>query len=80
VGAVPLTADEWAEVRATALAIARAEIASLAGLALRRGGEPIRESRSFERNVAADVARDAHNEFWGEVLRDFGATPADPGL
>lgn len=77
---MPLTEDERAEVVEIAREVARAEVASLAGLALRRGGEPPLESRSPERNLAGDVVRLAHNEFWGEVLRDFGETPAEPGL
>ena len=52
-------------------AIARSEIAGLAGLALRRTQDR-NYTRSNERNMAIDVANDEMAEFWGEVLADYG--------
>jgi hypothetical protein len=59
--------------------IVREEIASLAGFALGRTASEPSPTRSLERNVAAEVVREEAAEFWGEVLRDFGATASEPG-
>ena len=59
-------------------AIAREEIASLAGLVLRRLQEE-HPTRSFERNMADDAVVDRLNAIFGEVLRDFGETTDEPG-
>jgi hypothetical protein len=52
-------------------AIVREEIASLAGLALRRTQDR-NYTRSGERNMAIDVANEEAAEFWGEVLSEYG--------
>lgn len=54
--------------------IAREEIASLAGLMLRRL-QDMGPTRSPERNMAVEIS----TELWGEVLRDFGGTDTEPG-
>jgi len=54
-----------------ARAAARDEIASLAGLALRRTQDR-QFSRSPERNIAMDVANEEAAQFWGEVLAEYG--------
>jgi len=51
--------------------IARHEIASLAGLALRRTQDR-QFTRSPERNLAMDVANEEAAQFWGEVLAEYG--------
>lgn len=51
--------------------IVREEIASLAGLALRRTQDR-QFSRSPERNLAMDVANEEAAQFWGEVLAEYG--------
>lgn len=52
--------------------IVRAEIASLAGLALRRTQD--RDyTRDPERNLALDVANTEAAQFWGEVLAEYAA-------
>lgn len=58
--------------------IVREEVASLAGLGLRRSQER-NYTRSPDRNAAIDIYADEQAEFWGEVLKDFGDTEADPG-
>ena len=58
-------------------AIAREEIASLAGLVLRRLQEE-HPTRSFERNMADDAVVARLNGIFGEVLADFGGTPDEP--
>lgn len=52
-------------------AIVREEIASLAGLALRRTQDR-NYTRSGERNMAIDVTNEEAAEFWGEVLSEYG--------
>lgn len=54
--------------------IAREEIASMAGMVLRRL-QDMGPTRSPDRNMAVELA----SEVWGEVLRDFGATVSEPG-
>jgi hypothetical protein len=50
--------------------IAREEIASLAGLVLRRLQEP-HPTRSFERNAADDIVRERMMSIFAEALADF---------
>lgn len=51
--------------------VVREEIASLAGLALRRTQD--RDfTRSGERNLAMEVANEETAQFWGEVLAEYG--------
>jgi hypothetical protein len=51
--------------------IVRREIASLAGLALRRTQD--RDlSRSGERNMMVEIANREAAQFWGEVLAQYG--------
>lgn len=52
--------------------IVREEIASLAGKAMRRLQDE-NFSRSFERNMATDAAKDVMGHFWGEVLAEYGS-------
>jgi hypothetical protein len=52
--------------------IVREEIASLAGLALRRTQDRS-FTRSGERNIAMEVANEEAAQFWGEVLAQYGA-------
>lgn len=53
-------------------AIARDEIARLAGKALRRTQD--RDyTRSNERNMAIDIVNNEAAQFWGEVLSEYGA-------
>jgi hypothetical protein len=52
--------------------IVRAEIASLAGKALRRTQDR-NYTRSPDRNIAVDVANEELAEFWGEVLAEYGS-------
>lgn len=54
--------------------IAREEIASLAGMMLRRL-QDMGPTRSIERNMAIEIL----SELFGEVLRDFGGTHVEPG-
>lgn len=54
--------------------IARDEVASLAGLMLRRLQDE-GPTRSMERNATVDILQ----RLWGEALRDFGATVEEPG-
>lgn len=55
-------------------AISREEIASLMGFMLRRLQDR-GLTRSPDRNMAVEVL----NELLGEALRDFSATPSEPG-
>lgn len=57
--------------RAAVEEIVRAEIASLAGKALRRTQDR-NYTRSNERNMAIDVTNDEAAQFWGEVLAEYG--------
>lgn len=59
-----------------ARAIAREEIASLAGLVLRRAQEE-HSTRSFERNAADDVVRERLASIFGEALADFWGHTGD---
>jgi hypothetical protein len=52
-------------------AIARDEIAKLAGLALRRTQDQD-FTRSSERNMMTEVANREAAQFWGEVLAEYG--------
>ncbi len=62
----PVPDDEAAMRR-----IVREEIASLAGLALRRTQD--RDwTRSPDRNLAMEVANEEAAQFWGEVLAEYG--------
>jgi hypothetical protein len=62
------TSTEWEDdVRK----IVREEIASLAGLALRRTQDR-NFTRSGERNIAMEVANEEAAQFWGEVLSEYG--------
>jgi hypothetical protein len=54
--------------------IAREEIASMAGLMLRRL-QDTGPTRSPERNMQVEIL----SELFGEVLRDFGGTINEPG-
>lgn len=69
-----LTGAQQAEVRR----IAREEIASLAGLVLRRTSEE-HFTRSIERNTAQDVVNDSLAAIFGEALGDFSKTDSEPG-
>jgi len=51
--------------------IVREEIASIAGLALRRSQDR-NYTRNPERNLAIDVSNEEMAEFWGEVLAEYG--------
>ncbi len=51
--------------------IARDEIASLAGKALRRTRD-LEFSRDPARNLAVEVANEQMAQFWGEVLAEYG--------
>jgi hypothetical protein len=66
-----LNEEEASAVEALARRVAREEIASLAGLVLRRLQDD-RPTRSFERNAAEDVLDDHLSRIFGEVLADFG--------
>ena len=57
--------------------VAREEIRSLAGLALRRSQER-NYTRVPEHNAAIDIVHDEMAAFWGEVLNDF-STEDEPG-
>lgn len=60
--------------------IVREEIASMAGLVLRRTQmDEAHLTRSIERNAADDVVRRHLAEIFGEVLRDFSGTDSEPG-
>lgn len=65
-------------VETRAREIAREEIASLAGLVLRRTSEE-HFTRSIERNTAEDVVADRLAEIFGEVLADFSKSESEPG-
>lgn len=52
--------------------IVRDEIASLAGLAMRRLQDE-HFTRSFERNAATDAAKQVAGHLWGEVLAEYGS-------
>lgn len=65
---------EPAEFEDRAREIAREEIASFAGMMLRRL-QDMGPTRSMERNMQVEIL----NELFGEVLRDFGATKNEPG-
>lgn len=52
-------------------AIVREEIASLAGLAMRRLQDE-HFTRSFERNMATDAAKEVAGHLWAEVLAEYG--------
>ena len=67
----PLSGEHAEEVRE----IARQEIASFSGMMLRRL-QDMGPTLSFERNMAVEIL----SELFGEALRDFGATEAEPGL
>jgi hypothetical protein len=58
------------EVQATIRKIVREEIASMAGLVLRRAQEE-NYTRDPERNIAIDVTNDTFARIFGEVLADF---------
>lgn len=58
--------------------IAREEIASLAGLVLRRAQEE-NYTRDPDRNLAIDITNSTLARIFGEALRDFGATGSEPG-
>lgn len=68
-----LTPELEAEIRL----IAREEIASLAGLVVRRT-QDLTFTRSPEHNIGDEAARDALAGIFGEALNDF-TTPAEPG-
>lgn len=70
-----MSSDEFdAKVRA----IARDEIARLAGKALRRTQD--RDyTRSNERNLAIDIVNNEAAQFWGEVLSEYGAEKHEEG-
>jgi len=57
-------------------AIVREEIASLAGLALRRTQDR-QYTRSIERNMAMDIVNEEIAQFWGEVLAQYGSDDSD---
>jgi hypothetical protein len=55
--------------------IVREEIASLAGLALRRLQDE-NFTRSIQGNMAAMKAKEVIGHFWGEVLSEYGSEEA----
>lgn len=59
-------------------AIAREEVASLAGLVLRRLQDD-RLTRSPQRNQVEDQIDETLSAIFGEALRDFGASSSEPG-
>lgn len=64
--------ERWAEMEVRMHEIAREEIASLAGLVLRRTQESEATlTRSPDRNLADAVSRDVLADIFGEVLADF---------
>jgi len=65
---------EPVEIDARVREIVREEIASLSGMMLRRL-QDMGPTRSFERNMAVEIL----TQMWGEALRDYGATPSEPG-
>lgn len=60
----------WERIEPQIRAVARAEIASLAGLVLSRTSEE-HFTRSIERNTAEDVVADRLAAIFGEALADF---------
>jgi hypothetical protein len=71
-----LSTEQRLEVRQ----IVRAEIASLAGLVMRRTEQAeAKLTRSFERNLADEVARATIARIFGEVLADFSSESSEPG-
>lgn len=62
------------EMDAHIRAIAREEVASLSGFMLRR-----LQDRGLTRSPEHNFAVQILNELWGEALRDFSATPREPG-
>lgn len=60
----------WERLEPRVRTLARAEVASLAGLVLRRTSEE-HFTRSIERNTAEDVVADRLASIFGEVLADF---------
>lgn len=59
--------------------VAREEIASLCGLILRRLQDHAGPTRSIERNMATEEVQETLNAVFGEALRDFSDTAAEPG-
>ena len=72
-----LTAELTPEQIAAVRAIAREEIASLAGLVVRRT-QDLTLTRSPEHNIADEATRDALASIFAEALNDF-TTDAEPG-
>jgi hypothetical protein len=69
--AVELDVQEGEGYEEIARRVAREEIASLAGKALRRTQDR-NYTRSPERNAAIDITNEELAEFWGEVLAEYG--------
>ena len=70
----PFEEVPWDEMEGYIHGIAREEIASLAGLMLRRLQDE-GPTRVAEHNVQIGMQA----KMWGEVLRDFSATDVEPG-
>ena len=70
-----LSTEQRSEVRE----IARAEVASLCGLVLRRLQDHDSPTRSFERNAATDELQSTLNAIFGEALADFSGEDDEPG-
>ena len=70
-GGPPLIAQLADEIEATARRIAREEIASLAGKALRRTQDQ-QATRSPDHNMMVEIANREAAQFWGEVLAEYG--------
>lgn len=71
-------ADEAYVTAEQARLIARAEISSMAGLVLRRAQE-VQLTRNPETNITTAAVHEELSEIFGEILRDFSATTAEPG-
>lgn len=66
-----MTGPQYEPVEDVIRKVVREEIASLAGLAMRRLQDE-QFSRSFERNMATDAAKDVVGHLWAEVLAEYG--------
>ncbi len=73
---VPYSDPQYVPFKHVIREVAREEIASLAGLILRRLQL---ESEGFVDSTGAVVDIRLLEQIFGEVLRDFGATPDEPG-
>lgn len=72
----PIPVELMDAIEATAKLAARQEIASMAGLVLRRSQE-VQLTRLEERNIANEAVREALAQIFGEVLSDFSGHTGD---